>query len=69
MLSGWGGLYMSNDDKAEWKCARTSVPPEKTRFIARGNRFELTLIMRGGKVYHARTGLPMIFKIEEWRLK
>ena len=58
-------------DKDEWKCVRTSRPPENTLFLARGKGIkEVTLIMRGGKVYHAPTGLPMIFiTIEEWRLK
>ena len=57
-------------DKDEWKCASTSVPPENTRFLARGKGItQVTLIMRSnGRVYHAPTGLPMIFKIEEWRV-
>jgi len=52
----------------EWKCARTAVPPINTRFLGRGKGYELTLIMRSdSRVYEAHTGLPMIFKIEEWR--
>ena len=51
----------------DWLDAKEHIPDDNRELKIRWDSFELTAYSNIGRIFHAKTNLPIILRIKEWK--